>query len=304
MLYLENKENYMRNSFEEGVLESADIDRVHEKAARAIEGKRLNEKDFIEPYGEGNVQADLARVIRMEGQFAQDETPSSRELKKIAEIFEGVILGPGERNDWFGDKAYLVKTSRYDDYVNGVDAVIEFRSEEPKAASFLGLAADVTFSSDPSGKIQRLLQQVEHGELAKVKYFHSDYVNIHGQLGKLPEVIIGAERKTVLELGELWLAGKQDVLAQHKIQIMILTQMREQLETFALYAEQINLPEQIEASKIYRERLALVGNLLAEKAELVKKVQFELDNDSVHSSIMSFLKYWRKKMITGSAKAT
>lgn len=234
----------------------------------------------------------------METGFKARATPESDELKKVADIFEALVLWHGEQSDWFGANATTMKTSRYDDYVNGVDAVIEFRGSDPGSASHVGLAADVTFTQDTTAKFDRLRGQIEKGQLPVVKYFHSENMNFHGQLSKLPEVIIGAERKAVLELAELWAERKMDKLAVHPIQIMILTQIEAQLRVFALYAESLKKPD---LAKIYRARLAIIENILAQKADLVKKTKFEI-NDSVHSAIIGFLASWQKTLLEAKTK--
>jgi|SRR3989344_5283025 len=280
-------------SFEGAVLEKADIDMAYERARKILDGETPREENFIEPYGKENVDRDLARVGKREAEFARSETPHSRELKKIAEIFEAIVLENGELANWFGGNAFTIKTSKYDDYENGVDAVIEFRGEDPGTASYLGLAADITFSSDTTQKFDRLREQIEKGELAKVKYFHSEHMNIHGQLSKLPEVIIGADRKTVLELADLWMENEKKVLAEHKIQIMILEQVRAQLETFALYAQHMGKND---LAAIFRDRLIIVQRIIGDKKEIFEKVKFDLMDDQVHVSIMGFLRAWNAEL--------
>lgn len=284
------------NSFEREALENADLDRIHKKALEALERSKFHEENFIDPvgpYSAGAVERDLQLVARREESFKARETEESKINKQLADIFEAIVLEHGELSEWFGENAVTFKTSSYDDYENGVDTIIEFQDQDSRSASYLGLAADVTFTGDPTKKFDNLKKQIENGRLARVKYFHSEHMNIHGQLSKLPEVIIGAHRKTVLELAEHWISGENSLLARHKIQIMILRQMSDQLKTFAMYAESI---KQFEAAQIYKERLALVDEILEQKQALNIKVGYEVNDDPVHFDIVMFLQRWRDSM--------
>jgi hypothetical protein len=284
-------------SFENASLERADLERMHEKALDVIEESRIKEEDFVNYHGEIDVEKDLKEVARREGEFSKGETRESNEMKKVADIFEALVLQHGELSNWFGENATTVKTSKFDDYVNGVDLLVEFGGEDDET-THLGLAADVTFMSDTTKKFDRIRRQIDEGGLAEVRYFHSDSLDTYEVLSKLPEVIIGAEKRTVMELAELWAERQNKELAEHRIQIMILEQMKGQLETFSMYAESIGKDE---VAVIYRERLAIVEKILEEKKLLAGKVKYELNSDNVHASIMSFLTRWRQGMITEKA---
>lgn len=279
-------------------LDKEDISILHDRALETVDRARVSEADFIEPYGEETVRRDLEKVRSLEESFSSRE--SGQEMKKIADIFEALIIEHGELSNWFGENAVTIKTSKFDDYENGVDAVIEFRGDEPRSASYLGLAADVTFTNDTTKKFDRLKAQIRSGELARVKYFHSEHMNIHGQLSKLPEVVIGASKATVLELAELWMAKQNRALAEHRIQMMILHQIEEQLLTFAMYAESLGRSE---AVAIYNDRYDVVQNIIKEKADIESKVGNDVLHDPVHAEIMNFLARWRQSIASGSGTA-
>lgn len=281
-------------SFEGPSLERLHAEKIHEKAESVIDIHRIKEEDFLDPYGEQTVTSDLEEVRRLEEEvFPEDATAESEAQKKVADIFEAIVLEHGELSDWFGENATTIKTSKFDDYKNGVDMVIEFRGKEPRSASFLGLAADVTFTADTTKKFDKLLTQIEDGVLPKVKYFHSEYMDIHGQLGRLPEVIIGASKKTVMELAEAWISKENRVLARHKIQVMILRQMQMQLETFAQCATTAGRDD---IATLYKERLDVIKEILRTKQEIEMEVGHTLEDDHVHADIMSYMR--RLKQLT------
>lgn len=282
----------MGNSFEKFSDESLSIDHYYKKAHEIMERDRVKETDFIEPYGEAMVESDMKRVADLEGKFDERGTEFNDEMKKIADIFEAVILWNGEQSEWLGPNATTVKSSKYDDYVNGVDAIVEFRNEDQRSASYVGLATDITFSQDSGKKFDCIKKQIDDGELAKVKYFHSEVMNIHGQLSKLPEVVIGADKAMVLEIAELWAEKKFKELGEHRMQIMMLLQMEAQLRAFASYAERIGRND---LAEIYRSRLEIIEKILEEKKDIVAKTKYDI-NDTVHSSIMSYIARWRKEL--------
>ncbi len=274
-------------------LERDDIGVIHRRAEMVMDKARIKEADFVNPYGQETIDRDLETVRRHERDFEHNKDEYSREQKEVADIFEALVLENGELSDWFGPNAITHKTSRYDDYENGVDAVIEFQSEMAGAASFLGLAADVSFSADTSNKFNRLKAGILKGRLPQIKYFNSSDGHFHGRLNKIPEVVIGASKQTVLELAELWQFKRNRELATHRIQIMILNQMEEQMETFARFAE---LNGQDEIARLYRDRLQIVKEILEGKNDIAHEASKIRNKDFVHEGIMDFLKHWREEM--------
>ncbi len=284
----------MGQSFERESLAEVMVEQMHTRALATMNASKINMEDFVEPYGVETLERDLANVASKKEKFAERSSVHEEGNKMIADIFEAIILEHGELSDWFGPNATTIKTSDFDDFENGVDTVIEFRNPEAKGASYLGLAADVTFSADTTRKFDRIRSHIEKGELGRVKYFHSEYMNIHGQLSKLPEVVIGADKKTVMQLAELWAEHQNGALASHPIQLMILRQMRGQLEAFSMYAAEIG---NAEASSLYAERLEIIDEILASKTDLETKLKYDMPDDSVHLSIMDFVSRWKKAMM-------
>lgn len=269
------------------------IDVVIDLKVQRVLTSRLKEHDFINhPYSNMDVASDLEYVAKQKVLHKKTETPQSRELKRIADIFEALVLWNSEQADWLGSKATTIKTSEYDDYKNGVDMVVEFQEE--RSASYLGLAADVTFSSDRSiiaKKFSILRDQIKRGTLAQVKYFHSDHTHFDGQLSKLPEVVIGVSKSMVLELARLWAEGKNSTLANHRVGVLILKQIEMQLSVFAKYAQSIG---QTEMARIYLDRFKLIQEILKEKGDLVTKVEASSITDPVHLEIMKFMENWSR----------
>ena len=117
------------------------------------------------------------------------------------------------------------------------------------------------------------------------KYFKSDKTHYMGSLSQIPRVIIGADSKTVQELGELWLKRKNKELAEHQIQFQILDQILIQLESFEEYAEECNQPEIAEIYKkshkiimeIYEQKEATVNDT-GERDSMFEKIKKAMDD--------------------------
>ena len=280
-------------------LTKVDIDALHADSESILQKAAFKETDFIAPkgpYSQEEVERDLALVRAREAEWRQKDRPEVATHKKIATIFEAIIFQHAELSDWLGDQAYTLKTSRYDD-IKGVDEIVEFRN--PDSSSHLGLAMEATFSADPyssegiTGKFERIFERIDNGTLARIKYFK------HGPLNDVPEVVIGADRSTVLELAELWKAKKNNMLAEHRIQIMMLLQIEAQLRVFIAYALQTGKKY---IARIFQDRLAIIEKILEEKKELAARVAPLLGNDKVHYALMDFLKR-KEAEITGMKAA-
>lgn len=254
----------MKN-FESGVFENITADQAYIKAKSLEEGERIQLDDFKDLYGEKNVSEDQEYVKKMESIFIKEAGPEQENTKKLAAIFEEIIHEQVELSDWLGPDVCTIKPSRYDDIKNGVDSIAELQESE-HTASYLALAIDATFSSEIEKKLYRIKKEIESGELAKIKYFASDHMNFRGEIAMIPRVIIGAEAKTIKNLSELWLEGKNKDLGSHKIQFQIIEEMLIQFGAYKRYAEKVNQPE---IASIYSKVSKLVQEICDKKKEIL-----------------------------------
>ncbi len=255
------------SSVEREADEEAKDKEAYEKAVEALDRDAVKEKDFTDLYGEDNVQRDLARVEAAEGDFKRAETPQSKRLKDYSTIFEWIVNQRVELSDYFGPNAFTKRASRYDDIVNGVDTILEFRNdpEQSKKASYLTLGIDDTFSTNQEvqeRKLRRIQERITRGELARVKYFSSDYLNFRGELKNVPLIILGSELKTVAELRDLMLSGDNSGLDAHPIQNLLLHEARMQIEQFARYADRVGKGS---LAEIYGNSGRIIEEVIAQK---------------------------------------
>lgn len=244
-----------------------------EEALRKAEEECANlaikedDPDFVDLYGEDEIKHDLTYVAKREKKFAEEEEGSAGILKnkRLAKVLESIIFDQGELSNWFGEQALTIKTSRYDDIANGVDMVIEFADPAEHAGeSFdrLGLAIDISFRNDVSGKFDHIKDEIDSGELTEVKYFKSERSRAQ-HLEHLPRVIIDCAPETIEELVKFWVTKDHRRLAYHPIQVQMLHEISEQLKVLGTYARLVAKRDNI--ADTYEYLRTIIDPLLAAK---------------------------------------
>jgi len=289
----------MRNFFESSE-KRVDMEKAHERAEEVL-SERVQESDFSDVYPEEEILSDRDRVAQLKLKHDRDRTPAEAELKKNAEILEAIVFERGELDQWFSESGFTIGASEYDDYVNGIDLVVEFREPDSRDDAYLALGIDVTFTSDTTAKFDKLRAKIENGKLGEMKYFASEHSSTRGGIRNLPEVVVGVDMQTLEELQGLWMENNNSTLESHRVQIMMLKQIDAQLDTFAQDARAM---DKLPLAEIFESRLKIVRKLLAEKFELSLKVVSELERDSVHRSIMDYMHRWQKVIKQSSEKVS
>lgn len=249
------------------------IEGTYPLAEKILKENAVKPEIFTDLYGEKGVADDLNKVEEYEKKFSPDAA------KKTAEVFEAIML-TGELHNWFGGSAETIKTSRFDDIFNGTDMIIEFE-EISRRFSHLGVAVDVTFGTTSlEKKFSRIKNEIDRGELAKIKYFYSQKEHFRGERSNIPRVIIGVEHTKVVELAALWLRKENKILANHPVQHLILEEMALQLEILKNYCKKTG---KTDLSPLYEKDLIIIRDILKEKGGI--KLSEELNNDKVFRGI-------------------
>src|SRR5690606_659085 len=123
---------------------------------------------FSDLYSEEIIKRDKKATEEALRNFNEKNSEEDKQAKILADIFEAIIFDQGEMSEWFGKNVTTVKTSKYDDIVNGIDAILEF--EEKQRRSHLALGIDATYQTFADQKIDRIRNRIERGEMGKVKY--------------------------------------------------------------------------------------------------------------------------------------
>jgi hypothetical protein len=240
--------------------------------------------DFSDLYKDVNV--DLAYVEDMDRKFAESlrrETEVNAMFRKMAKVFEVIVSEQMEMSNWLGESAMTEQASKYDDYKNGVDTVVEF--DEPDGASHLALAIDVTSSHELTRKFTRIKDEIDSGVLTKVKYFVSENLGIRGEKGNIPRVVIGADRKTIMDLVGRWMDKDNEALAEHVVQAIVIEEIIEQLEAYIKYAKKISKDK---VASIYQRTLEILQRIKEEK-KLSEDMIYSAREDQVLQAIQANL---------------
>jgi hypothetical protein len=239
---------------------NSDLDAAYGKAIEQIRRESIPLDHFVDTYGATEVEKDKRYVAERERTFENNE------VAKAATIFE-LIIHEADMNDWFGPDARMIRASRYDDIKNGVDEVIAF--DRGDGVLYTALAIDATTATSYTEKFRRIKKDIDSGFLAELKYFEDDTgtQHFHGQLKRVPRIVLEADVSTVQSLATLWLEKRKDELANHRVQLKLLVEVVEQLYTFHLYAQSFK-PE---LQKTFAATFRIFEALLEEK-----KTQFNV----------------------------
>ncbi|HMO78724.1 MAG TPA: hypothetical protein PJ997_01280 [Candidatus Paceibacterota bacterium] len=207
------------------------------KARELMAEYRTNMNDFSDLYDPRAIESDKKYVAEMKARFSISNTELHEKINnELAEVFETIIFDEGESANWFGENAFLIKTSEFDDIKNGIDMVVEYDEEE--GVSRLAAAIDVTFGHNVTRKIDRIKQEILSGKLGTVKYFISQVANIRGEITRVPRIIIGADVDSVRGLVNEWVEKNSSHFAKHPIQFQIFDQAVLQCDYFADFARE------------------------------------------------------------------
>ncbi len=238
------------------------LDEAHERAKKVLTENEIKLERFTGLYDENILARDIAEVKRLEELF--EPSPS----KTYADIFEAIVCEHGELSDWFGSGCEVIKTSPFDDYVNGIDMVAEIKGEH-QGFSHLALGIDVTFGSkDLHKKFDPIRARIDKGHLGEVKYFYSDRQHYRAHLEKVPQVIVGVEIERLKDLALLWMNRKNKELSRHPAQITILEEVALQLEAFTNYAKKNGERGSESLAPILERELWKIRELLEEKKKM------------------------------------
>lgn len=263
-------------------------DKLLEKVKKNNDFLRPKEIDFSDEYGVDVVQQDLDKIAEIEDRFSKKSlNPKQERLKNVSDILEALIVEQAEQSDWFGSETTFYPTSKYDDYINGIDGVVEFGSIDSEQRT--GVSFDVVFASDRGriiSKLNRTKQRIKEGELTEVKYFEDEDGN-RSQL-KVPRIVLGTRLFSAESLIETWGRKSKDrmeKLKNHPMQIKLLLESYMQLKYFAEYAAEIG---QAEVARIYADVCNIIVPIIQEKEDLYNSCIAEVMDDIVYETIHDY----------------
>lgn len=287
--------------------------------------ERLKESDFSDIYDKGEIERDRTMVSVLKRKFERDldhlnpeEIRKIEEKKEWSEALEVIITQRGSECGWFGDDAYLVRATEYDDLVNGLDGVLEFApagktSEGKEKVRRLVLAIDASMQPALDNVRRKINRNLDHltgrGDKLQVKYFESVVDGFRGRLDMVVPVVVGIDAGNtnrliglfaeMIKLGNIKTKDR-NVLERHQRQLSkaqehpaqraFLEEIRMQLDCYLSLLE--NRTD--EASKLYKEEIsALLDKIKAvikEKGHIREDGATDLSGISKDSVLRSIRK--------------
>ncbi len=269
-----------------------------------LESNRLQYDEFIKTdsggvYTPEEIERDKRDVERKRSR------PEYNEPTRRAKILEALIAEEIELASWLGDNAFTIIPTEFDDLFHGIDILTEFEKEG--GYQYLAMGVDITTSPlSVRKKLAKIKDNMTKGKLTQMRYFASEHLDIKGTMDKIPSVIIGADPRTITELANLWLRSQGPSLAdpktlkpgdmdelretakiakqelgKHRVQLLILKQIEEQLQIYLDYAREINNSDI--ASKLDKV-LLLVRDIISKK-KIKSEQERENESDDVYIAI-------------------
>lgn len=217
-------------SYENEILGAQLLRAAEKKASEAEKQHSMDMKPFMELYGKEKVLADYQKIAdRMKNHRVESDA------QKIGSIFEGAFLDLSNRGQWFGMNSEVVRASRFDDIMNGIDMVVTLIPENG-SPDHLELGSDLTFSSGSlQKKLDRIKDEIHVGRLATIKYFHSPALGFTGQMANVPRCVVGLGKEHMPELVRSWVHEPE--AQQQQFGSLFNYQMQIQMEAFRKLAE-------------------------------------------------------------------
>lgn len=285
-----------------------------------IPERRRNAIQITDPafdfYDKQQKESDMRLVEREEDSIRENDEkdPEKAVQSQRAEIFEAIVEDQIVKSDWMGPDAGIIVPSRYDDIVNKIDGLVEFK--DTAGATQLALGVDITQGAlMMKHKFDKVKELIDRGELSTIKYFKSEQSGIVGQLTKkVPRVIIGANHTAMSDVAEQLLTFKlsqrlkkedkseaqhtrflaaRKALEQHTLQIKILREILAQLKAFKEYALSTGKPEIAAHYQAMRERISAI--IVEKKSQGIAADDEELGEDEVYNAVIECAKDFGKR---------
>jgi hypothetical protein len=227
-------------------------------------------------------------------QWAQEQNfrQNRKDFTERAEIAEYVMKIFARDSEWFGDDSIIAPTSKYDDYKNGTDFVVEWENPETGERD-IALAVDVTVTSTRSvlqDKLNKTKKGLENGTLTKIKYFNSEIYGSHEKLSLTPRVIIVFNKNDLDSLCEELVNYTKNTTdstffnqtRDHYMSLFVLKTTKTQLEEQLGYIGNLELVKQNPG--LYSDAKHSIQRTLEKVSQELKKKEKSLSEEKVQQA--------------------
>lgn len=257
----------------------------------------LLEKDYSRVYSKEFIKECEEKVLKAESEYVilnkitdlkyevKDEQINTSESKKLSEYLEALFYKKlGGKDGWIPN-AIVWKTSKYDDYINGIDFIVETEDKE------FALATDLTFSHSKGllKKLDRIKHNINGNTLPSVIFYERTETTV---AKPMPLVTMAVEYNKTVKALKLWADGQGDLLNNHPTKAKTMLELEAQLEAFAIYAKSVGR-RNIAAS--YNDMLSKIQTMMVNYEETIKKYKEQIDDDTAYKTIMKFCEDLKKE---------
>lgn len=297
--FLENIDRKIKKEKEDNLFDESLLRRLKERFEIRYGRTRPEIEDFDDIYEREEIINDIRYIEKIESNFESSNDPTLESKKLAGDVFEAIFIEEAMKSAWLGREVRVTPTSKYDDYVNKVDAVAEIKNEE--GFQELGIAVDITFSketTDIEKKLDIIKNHIDKNQApALIKYFKDK----DGRNKKIfvPKVIIGCNSDILRELIDLmnkkssnneivWKKAEHD-LNFHHFQTILLEEILIQVKAFGLYAHRNN---QKRTGDSYFKAQKIIEGIIKTKALYNEQIKEDIVSKDIVSNT---IKNWTSK---------
>ncbi len=209
-----------------------DIDKLYQEALEEMPMFRPNIEDFYDSYPKETIENDKMEIDFFEHEFKASD-------KKIGTIVEYLLFKNIKR--WFGDKIKPILPSEYDDYVRGIDLVLEIPESVNKDGKYHAVSVDLVLGASERF-IEKLMYikkyNIDEGYKMKgPKYFKTDTGALFS--GTMVQSVIGVAGGDFKKLCDQELAHNETSVQENIIPYVSVVQLLTQYKGFEEYASSV-----------------------------------------------------------------
>lgn len=226
----------MNFNLESKISDSENINKIHETIQTRFDQERPNPIDFYDILSREMIDHDMRRVEKQEQKWLEQGSESDRENKKRSDIAEYIIYK--NLGTWIDYQATILPTSKPDDYLRGVDLIIESEDLDTTGnVDHVGLGIDIALttqygeSKGLENKKEKMKQRLLSGELTEARYVSGG--SFTGSIPDLSYIILSVSSSHVYELMPSVLnKNSNQIESNHLLKYITAFQFLFQLETY------------------------------------------------------------------------